>query len=87
MFATGAAEPTTSIAACGGAWRPVRDPASPAQAMGVVSWGTPATVVALPKDGDPGAPKWLALRIVYEDETVNPTGPFDPRSRRRARRS
>lgn len=71
-----APEPTSSVFATGG-WTPVRDPATPSMARGVIPVGTVGPVtVTVPKTV---GPVWLAARVVYTGgAAVNPLGAFDP---------
>lgn len=74
----GAAEPTTSNYASGN-WQPVRDPANPTLAMGLIPVGaTGPFTVAMPKALGMA---YVAVRVVYAaGATANPTGTFDPLS-------
>jgi len=73
MYSASVTAPTTSDPA---AWLPARDPASPsANVAGLIPFGGADTVtVSVP--GNSASLWWLAVRVVYDDGTINgQTGP------------
>ena len=69
-------EEPTSSSPCSWSWWPVRDPADPARAKGVLPLGTARVTVAVPNSWVRNI--WFATRLVYQDASVNPPGSYDP---------